>query len=77
MNVEHLRSVLGEYPLSRRLAIRVHNDIVLETTVAEMLCKLLEREPSALLTFCGRSDVILRERSDGAPYTQWLEMDMR
>jgi hypothetical protein len=54
---------------------------VLETTVAEMICKLIGQPPDALATFFGRSNCILRERDDPlasrGPHSKWLEMDMR
>jgi hypothetical protein len=46
-----------------------------------LIIKLMPEPSSALLTFCGRSDVIIRERGQNTciapPYKPWLEMDMR
>lgn len=84
MNNEQLRSILAEYPLSLRLDVIVERERALETTVAEMICKLMDKPPGGLLTFCGRSECIIRERGErtddvagAAPYRKWLEMDMR
>lgn len=84
MNNEQFKSILCEYPMSMKLKVTVERTTVIETTVAEMLCKLLEQPHEALLTFFGRDNVVLRERSD--PHInafgtlidkRWLEMDMR
>jgi hypothetical protein len=63
---------------------------VLETTVIEMLLKLIPQPPNALLNFCGRDICILREHVEeiasvnldahtliGPEFNKWLEMDMR
>lgn len=83
MNVEQLQSILSEYPPSLRLVIRSEPH-VLETTVAAILSLLMSLQPTAWLHFCGRSEVILRERIDSSggdaiipPGRTWLEMDMR
>lgn len=80
MNNEHLQSILREYPMSMRLDVLVEKKTALETTVVEMLIKLAQEPPKALLTFCGLSNCILRERSinaDRPTHREWLEMDMR
>lgn len=84
MNVEQLKSILSEYRSSMRLVIVVERQTLLETTMVEMLLKLMPQPPTALLTFYGRSDCIIRERGEptddvaGAPpYREWLEIDLR
>ena len=84
MQCEHLKSILGEYPMSRPLNVVVGRDVLLKTTVVEMLIRLAEQPPEGLLTFCGRTDIILRERMEptedvaGAPpIRHWLEMSLR
>lgn len=83
MNVEQLQSILSEYPMSLRLVIRAEPH-VLETTVAALMSRLMSLQPTALLTFCGWGNLILRERIDSSggdavipPGRTWLEMDMR
>jgi len=82
MNAEQLRKILNEYPPSRKLVIIVDGARVLETTVLEVLLKLMEKSQPALLTFFGRESCIIRERIGGerpnAPYiNEWLEIDLR
>lgn len=84
MQVEQLKLILQEYPMSRPLKIVVEKKVMLETTVVQLLTKLIDIPPNGWLAFCGRHDVIIRERGDftddvaGAPpWKCWLEMDMR
>lgn len=80
MNNDQLQSILREYPMSLRLDVIVAGEKMLETTVVEMLVKLMEQPQSALVTFCGRSSAIVRERGFNSglpPYKPWIEMDMR
>lgn len=80
MNTEQLRSILLEYPMSLRLDVIVEGQRALETTVCEMIIKLMDQPQDGLLTFCGRSNIIVRERGFNsclAPFRPWLEMDMR
>jgi hypothetical protein len=84
MNVDQLRSILNEYRPSMRLDVLVDRKAKLGTTVAELMAKLIDQPPNALLTFYGLSDCIIRERGEftddvaGAPpYREWLEIDMR
>lgn len=80
MNNDQLQTILRQYPMSLRLDIIVEGERMLETTVVELLLKLMEQPQSALVTFCGRSCVIVRERGFNSglpPYKPWLEMDMR
>ncbi len=84
MNVGQLQSILAEYPPSMRLTVVVERQHLLETTVIEILCKLMEQPQNGLLTFFGRNAVILRERNDALNnpmgtliIKKWLEMDMR
>lgn len=81
MNVEQLKSILSEYPMSLRLDVIVERTKVLETTVAEMVCKLMPEPQNELLTFFGRSNCIIRERgfntSVAPPYKPWIEIDLR
>lgn len=85
MNNEQFKSILCEYPMSTKLKVTVERTTVIETTVAEMLCKLMEQPPNGLLTFFGRDNIILRERSGLDTSNtfgtlidkRWLEMDMR
>lgn len=84
MNVEQLTSILQEYPMSMRLVVTTQRQPMLETTVVEMLIKLTPEPQSALVSFCGRDQCIIRERNDSANnfagtliIKKWLEMDMR
>lgn len=84
MNVEQLKLILQEYPMSRPVKIVVEKKVMLETTVVQLLMKLIDVPPNGWLAFCGRHDVILRERIDSSggdaiipPGRTWLEMDMR
>lgn len=84
MNNEQLQSILREYRPSMKLVVMVEKKSVLETSVAEMLIRLIAQPRDASLTFCGRPDCIIRERGEdtddvpgAAPYREWLEMDMR
>jgi hypothetical protein len=84
MNVEQLKSILDEYPMSMRLTVTVRQQELLATTVVELLSKLMTQLPGASLTFFGRNDCIIRERVD--PHNnahgtlivkRWLELDLR
>jgi hypothetical protein len=84
MTNEHLSLILNEYRPSMRLDIIVEREKVMETTVLDLMCKLISEPPSSSVHFCGRGDCILRERGEAtddvagaAPYRTWLEMDMR
>lgn len=81
MNVEQLKSILGEYAPSMRLAVVVEQQELLSTTVVEMLLKLMAQPQDASLTFFGRSDVIIRERVEEMSLEgrqkKWLEIDLR
>lgn len=85
MNVDQLITILNEYPLSSRLNIVVEKKTMLETTVVEMISKLMREPPNASLTFCGRDHCILREYAERIEHQgelvrchpRWLEMDMR
>ena len=84
MNVDQLRSILGEYPPSMRLIIVVEQQTMWEMTVVEILLELMAKPEHELLAFCGRDNCIIRERGEftddvaGAPpYRKWLEIDLR
>ncbi len=86
MKVDQLKRILLEYPMSLRLSIVVERCNALETTVVEMILKLGDLPQDALLTFCGLSSCILRERVEEPKLNpsgtlilgkRWLEMDMR
>jgi hypothetical protein len=81
MNVEQLKSILGEYAPSMRLVVVIEQQRLLKTTVVEMLLKLMTQPPAALLTFYGRSNVIIRERVEEISLEgrqkKWLEIDLR
>ena len=82
MIVDQLNRILSEYRPSMRLVVTVEQQRLLETTVVEMMLKLTAQPPKALVTFYDRSDCIIRERNGvfdhgGAPYREWLEIDLR
>lgn len=84
MNVGQLQNILFEYPPSLRLVVKTGQLPPMETTVAAILSRLMSLPPTELLTFFGRSDMLLRERIDSSggdaiipPGRTWLEMDMR
>ena len=79
MNVEQLKSILPEYPMSMRLVVAVRGGSErYETTVIEMLLKLMSQPPNTSVTFFGCDNVIIREHAgDGRPETNWLEFDLR
>jgi hypothetical protein len=83
MNVEQLKSILPEYPMSMRLVVTVEKQCMVETTVVEMLLKLIEQPPKALVTFYGRSEIIIREHveepllGEKSIRKEWLEFDLR
>jgi hypothetical protein len=89
MNTDQLKTILAEYPLSRRLNVLVDGTPIWETSVVEVLTKLMseapEKSPPALLTIFGRDSCIIRERIDegrepnhlGPQFNKWLEIDLR
>lgn len=85
MHVAQLRSILNEYPMSRKLIVVVEGQNLIQTTVADFLSRLMSAQPTDLLTFCGLAHCIVRERIDmprfecsPMPMTkEWLELDMR
>lgn len=85
MNVAQLISILSEYPPSRRLVVTVDQQRVLETTVFELILKLMPTQPRALVTFYGRNECVIREHGEaplsdparGPEFSRWLEIDMR
>jgi hypothetical protein len=84
MRVGQLQSILNEYRPSMKLIVIVEQQRLLQTTVVEMLIKLVDQPREALLTFYGRSDCIIRERGEATddvagapPYREWLEIDLR
>ncbi len=83
MDAEQLKTVLSEYPMSRRLVVIVDGSPVWETSVAEVVIKLMRemRAPSGVLvTILGRDSCIVRERdnfSSAFPGNKWLEIDLR
>ena len=83
MNVEQLRIILAEYPMSMRLVVTVEKRPLLETTVVEMTIKLMKEPLETWVAFFGRRDCIIRERvkeplvGEKARREEWLEMDMR
>ena len=83
MNVEQLRIILAEYPMSMRLVVTVEKRPLLETTVVEMTIKLMKEPLETWVAFFGRRDCIIRECvkeplvGEKARREEWLEMDMR
>ena len=83
MNVKQLKSILMEYPMSMRLIVTVKRRTFMETTVVEMVLKLMAEPPNASGAFCELNDCIIRERVDEpllgekSIRKEWLEIDMR
>ena len=83
MNIAQLKSILAEYPMSMRLVVTVERQHLLETTVIEMLLRLIEEPPSDWVALYGYRDCIIRERveepllGEKSIRKEWLEIDMR
>lgn len=80
MRNEHLQSILLEYRPSMRIDILVGRKKRQETTVLEVVTRLMKEPPQSSVTILGRTDLILRERTinaDRPTHGEWLEMDLR
>jgi hypothetical protein len=80
MNVEQLKAILNEYPPSMKLAIRAGGKLMEDTTVLEVVLKLMAAEKPKLsnLSWYGLDNCIVRERiSDTGPVFKSLEIDLR
>lgn len=63
MQTEQLRRILNEYPMSMRLNVIVDKTVAQETTIIEMLLKLGDVPDESLVSWCGFSNCIIRERN--------------
>ena len=81
MIVEQLKRILAEYPMSMRLVMTIEQQRLLETTVVELLTKLIGQSPTALVTYYDRRECIIREHvghdAENRPNAGWLEIDLR
>lgn len=83
MNIKQMKSILCEYRPSMRLMVKIDRTAVWETTVAEVLCKLMEIKPEKSTAIFSRDSCIIRERvrlserETGPPCKEWLEIDLR
>ncbi len=80
MRSQHLNGILAEYRPSMRLDVLVDGQKMYSTSVIEMMFQLTQPNgPETLVQIFDRSSCIIRERGDwdSAPWTEWLEIDMR
>lgn len=84
MNAEQLKTILTEYPPTRKLNVIVDGRPAWETTVSEIVLRLGREPENTLVTLFGRDSCIIRERVEdldappgASPIRKWLEIDVR